>query len=415
MIRHLRRPLDRRSFESGRGQAVIAAASVAALVVGVLAAMVGATISQAASANQKVFVCKYVGTPGVDERLKPGENPISVSSSATVGSVFNDAQGRSFVVALDEGQPPPSCPPVPPGGEPTCTSTPTSETSATAEASETTTEETRPAETETATTPASPSQEPSEEATETETPPSPSGATESPTPVEPTSPSGAVGTSATEAGSEPSSASAQPGAGSGQCGEVTDRSPGATSSAQPSAEAQPESTESATAVPTGSTAGLRGPIEQPDAAGANGGGGDPDRLLVPRIGLDARIVRASVSNGLLQPPVDPTTVGWWTHGRRPGAAHGRTLLTAHAVHTGGGAFDDLGTLRAGDAVSVHTSGGLVRYTVTAVHVWPTALVAHRAPHLFRQSGRPGLVLVGCAGWDGLRFTETSVVVADAAE
>jgi hypothetical protein len=56
--------------------------------------------------NTKVFVCKYVGTPGVDERLQTGNNPISVSVNAIkdykgVGSYFVDAQGRSFVLAED--------------------------------------------------------------------------------------------------------------------------------------------------------------------------------------------------------------------------------------------------------------------------------------------------------------------------
>lgn len=67
--------------------------------------------------NVKVFVCKYAGTPGVNEKLKPGQNPISVSVSATsgpaVGSFFNDGQDRSYVVAVDKGQPTPpvtACP-----------------------------------------------------------------------------------------------------------------------------------------------------------------------------------------------------------------------------------------------------------------------------------------------------------------
>ena len=51
----------------------------------------------------KVLVCKYVGTPGEDERLKEGKNPISVDSSAAVGTWFKDAQGRSFVLAVDDG------------------------------------------------------------------------------------------------------------------------------------------------------------------------------------------------------------------------------------------------------------------------------------------------------------------------
>ena len=55
------------------------------------------------AATGKVFVCKYVGTPGVDERLQTGDNPIDVSVNAIpdyqgVGSWFADAHGRSYVL-----------------------------------------------------------------------------------------------------------------------------------------------------------------------------------------------------------------------------------------------------------------------------------------------------------------------------
>ncbi|MFN2320734.1 MAG: hypothetical protein ABR500_13780 [Dermatophilaceae bacterium] len=81
----------------------------------------------------KVWVCKYVGTPGDDERLQTGQNPISVSenavSGAEVGDYFNDAQGRSYVLAVDDGGPEPSvdeCPPADvPTPTPTMTATPT--------------------------------------------------------------------------------------------------------------------------------------------------------------------------------------------------------------------------------------------------------------------------------------------------
>lgn len=64
---------------------------------------------------KKYFVCKYVGQPGVNETLQTGNNPISVSENAitppvVVGAYFNDAQGRSYVVAQDTGQDEPSCP-----------------------------------------------------------------------------------------------------------------------------------------------------------------------------------------------------------------------------------------------------------------------------------------------------------------
>jgi hypothetical protein len=72
------------------------------------------TATSTSDKAQKVFVCKYVGTPGVNERLQTGQNPIDVDvhaigeSPVVVGSYFNDAQGRSYVLAFDTGQPDPS-------------------------------------------------------------------------------------------------------------------------------------------------------------------------------------------------------------------------------------------------------------------------------------------------------------------
>ena len=55
--------------------------------------------------GHKAFVCKYVGTPGVDERLQTGQNPIEVNShdvqGQPVGTFFDDAQGRSVVIDDD--------------------------------------------------------------------------------------------------------------------------------------------------------------------------------------------------------------------------------------------------------------------------------------------------------------------------
>ena len=68
----------------------------------------------AADADSMVWVCKYVGTPGVDEVLSPGENPIRVSGNSAdedmdgqvfVGDQFADAQGRSVIVQI-EGEDP---------------------------------------------------------------------------------------------------------------------------------------------------------------------------------------------------------------------------------------------------------------------------------------------------------------------
>ena len=83
---------------------------------------------------RKVFVCKYVGTPGVDERLQTGDNPISVSVNAIpnppgpnvqIGDEFADAQGRSVVIAFDVGQPEPDVSECPPPDTGTTTTAPT--------------------------------------------------------------------------------------------------------------------------------------------------------------------------------------------------------------------------------------------------------------------------------------------------
>jgi hypothetical protein len=110
-----------------------------AVIAGVLALMLAAVtlaISTASAAEgQKVWVCKYVTKPGGDEVLQGGQNPISVSSNSTVGTVFNDAQGRSYVIAVDNGESePPTCPADPPGPPPTSSST-TSSSSASSSSS----------------------------------------------------------------------------------------------------------------------------------------------------------------------------------------------------------------------------------------------------------------------------------------
>ncbi len=95
-----------------------------ALVVAFFIATLGGVAlvgSASAASGDKFFVCKYVGTPGVNETLQTGQNPISVSENAikvqpvVVGAFFADDQGQSYVLVKDTGQKPePSvsqCPP----------------------------------------------------------------------------------------------------------------------------------------------------------------------------------------------------------------------------------------------------------------------------------------------------------------
>src|SRR5215211_7945739 len=86
----------------------------AAATIAVIGLVALSAPAHAADANSKVWVCKYVRTPGGDEALKEGKNPIKVSghsvdqdkdSQIFVGDQFADAQGRSVVVQIDGEDP----------------------------------------------------------------------------------------------------------------------------------------------------------------------------------------------------------------------------------------------------------------------------------------------------------------------
>ena len=98
--------------------------SAATATIATLGLVAFSTPAHAAPASSQVWVCKYVGTPGVDERLQTGNNPIRVSGNAAdedndgqvfVGEQFADAQGRSVIVQI-EGEDPGAgvCSPTPP-------------------------------------------------------------------------------------------------------------------------------------------------------------------------------------------------------------------------------------------------------------------------------------------------------------
>jgi len=79
----------------------------AAFIVGaVIAVAVAGQATVSGKETHQVVVCKYVGTPGVDERLQTGQNPIVVDSHSLEGKgfdgsfpfAFEDAQGNSVVI-----------------------------------------------------------------------------------------------------------------------------------------------------------------------------------------------------------------------------------------------------------------------------------------------------------------------------
>lgn len=69
--------------------------------------------------------------------------------------------------------------------------------------------------------------------------------------------------------------------------------------------------------------------------------------------------------GVLEPPSDISTAGWWVSGPRPGAP-GRAVITGHIDSTAGlGAFAALDLLRSGDAIALHEADGrILQFKVT---------------------------------------------------
>jgi LPXTG-site transpeptidase (sortase) family protein len=141
--------------------------------------------------------------------------------------------------------------------------------------------------------------------------------------------------------------------------------------------------------------------------------GIPRRIVAPRLGVDAPVTGvAAAPGGVLVPPDDPTVLGWWRDGARPGAVRGAALIAGHTVSSGGGAFDDLETLRVGDRVTVRTGRGAIGYRVTGVTVYRKAALTRDAERVFSQSIPGRLVLITCEEWDGSRYLSNAVVFAD---
>ena len=102
-----------------RQRPTVMLAGLGALIMASSVFVLGAPTATAAGTD-KVFVCKFITTPGEGEILQTGTNPISVSVSAIVGAdpntdgaslvgaSFSDGQERSLVIAVDDTPPGPA-------------------------------------------------------------------------------------------------------------------------------------------------------------------------------------------------------------------------------------------------------------------------------------------------------------------
>lgn len=154
---------------------------------------------------------------------------------------------------------------------------------------------------------------------------------------------------------------------------------------------------------------LVGTTAEPDVAKRVPGA--PERVRIPALHVDAPVIPVHAPGRTLVPPSDPTTLGWWSDGAKPGAAQGSALIAGHTVHTGGGALDDLEDVRRGDAIVVRTDRGAIDYQVQSVHVYRKGRIAEQAQQLFSQRVPGRLVVLTCEDWTGERYLSNVVVTA----
>lgn len=149
----------------------------------------------------------------------------------------------------------------------------------------------------------------------------------------------------------------------------------------------------------------------PTARIASWRAGAPRSIHIGRLGVRSPVQPIHAVGGTLVPPGDPTVLGWWADGARPGDPRGSVLVTGHTVSTGGAALDRLETLRRGDTVMVRTHRDTLEYAVRRVAIIDKGLVAQQAERLFNQVVPGRLVLITCGDWDGSRHRSNVVVTA----
>lgn len=123
----------------------------------------------------------------------------------------------------------------------------------------------------------------------------------------------------------------------------------------------------------------------------------PERIRIPRFGVDAPVVAVGISaTGGLEVPDDPKVLGWWAGGAAPGAAVGTAVVAGHVntAAAGPGALSRLAELRPGDEITVVGSGRELRFRVVALRQYPKSDLPAEEAFSQNVTGRLALVTSG---------------------
>lgn len=136
-------------------------------------------------------------------------------------------------------------------------------------------------------------------------------------------------------------------------------------------------------------------------------------IKIAPINVDASLVGIdATSSRTLDPPRNPQQAGWWRQSAKPGTKSGKTIITGHTVHTGGGQFDHIGDLQKGAIVTITSSALTVTYKVDRVQKISKAEVDKDAINLFGQKNPHNVLeLITCSDWNGHAYLTNTFVWA----
>ncbi|MGN6333739.1 MAG: class F sortase [Motilibacteraceae bacterium] len=124
----------------------------------------------------------------------------------------------------------------------------------------------------------------------------------------------------------------------------------------------------------------------------------PTRLQIPAIDVDSAVTPVGVTEGELGVPDDPSVLGWWRGGARPGSGLGTVVVDGHvdSRRYGTGPLYRAPRLTIGDTATVSGGDGQQRtYRVVALRTYLKATLP--AQEIFTQAGPERLVVVTCGG------------------
>ena len=133
------------------------------------------------------------------------------------------------------------------------------------------------------------------------------------------------------------------------------------------------------------------------ASGARKQMRDPVRVVIPSVGVDARIVPLGLKRDrTMQVPTNRADAGWFRPGPEPGEV-GAAVIVGHLATTGGsGVFARLARLKRGGLIKVQVKGGPTLHFV-ATSMIRVAKSRFPTKRVYAKTAGPTLRLITCAG------------------